>query len=146
MSDFSQLCPLFSTGVYSEVSIANIGFSSISTTNNAMVGALTAAANPGSFKFQRTVVVTKVYIAKHTNPGTKPIILAKRRAGTGTAVGTAFASLAITTTTTKNPIARVKSMTTTAKTFLAADVLSFTAKTLKTGGGRYHFIVRYKEK
>jgi len=32
------------------------------------------------------------------------------------------------------------------KTFLAADVLGFANKTKKTDGGKFSFIVRYKEK
>ena len=146
MSDFSQLCPLFSTGVYSEVTIPNLGFSGLTILNNAMVGAALKATQPGSFKFQRTVVVTKIYQQKQVTAGTKPIILARRYAATGTATGTAFASLAFTITTTKNPVGRVKAMTTTSKTFAAADVLGFGMKTAKTNPGRYTFIVRYKEK
>lgn len=146
MSDFSQLCPLFNTGVYSEVTFNNVGFSGLSTTHNALVGAQKAATQPGSFKFQRTVVVTKVYIQKQVSAGTDPIFLAQRRLATGTAAGTAFASLVFTSTTTKNPIGRIRAMTTTSKTFAAADVLSFAAKTGKTNPGRYNFIVRYKEK
>lgn len=146
MSDFSQLCPLFNAGVYSELCIANIGFSGISTTMNALAGARVRATNPASVKFQRTVVVTKVYVQKQVDSGTAPIIIAKRHASTGTAAGTAFASLLFSTTTTVNPVGRLRAMTTTAKTFLAADVLGFSAKTKKTNGGRYNFIVRYKEK
>jgi hypothetical protein len=148
MSDFSQLCPLFNTGVYSELTIPGpIYMSGVSATSNALVGALTRAANPGSFKFQRTVIVTKVYVKKDKTCGTACIIEAKRHAGTGTAAGTTFASFAVTTTSTKNTVSRIRAMTTAAKTFLAADVLGFAPATKKiTDGGRYSFIIRYKEK
>jgi hypothetical protein len=146
MSDFSQICPIFSTGVYSEVTFNNITFSSISTTHNALVGAKTRATKPGSFKFGRTVVVTKIYIQKQDAPGTKPILYAKRHKATGTAVGTIFATHAVVSiTSAKDPLGRIKAMTTAAKTFLAADVLGFSVKTLKTDPGKYSFIVRYKE-
>jgi hypothetical protein len=146
MSDFSQLCPLFTTGFYSEVSFYNIGFSALSLTHNALVGALKKASQPASFKFQRTVVITKVYAQKQLDGTQTPIILAKRHVGTGTAAGTTFASLTYSTTVTLNPVGRVKGMTTTSKTFAAADVLGFALKTKKTDAGRYNFIVRYKEK
>ena len=148
MSDFSQLCPLFNTGVYSELTIPGpIKMSGVSTTMNALAGAVVRATNPASIKFQRTVIVTKVYLRPDTAPGTKPVVVAKRHAATGTAVGTVFASLAVTTTSTKFGPNRFRAMTTTAKTFLAADVLGFTVKTAKcTSGGKYSFIVRYKEK
>ncbi len=148
MSDFSQLCPLFNTGVYSELTIPGpIKFSGVSATSNALVGALTRAVNPGSLKFQRTVVVTRVYVKKDKTCGTACIIVAKRHAATGTAVGTKFASFAVTTSSTKNTLSRVKAMTTASKTFLAADVLGFTMATKKvTDAGHYSFIVRYKEK
>lgn len=146
MSDFSQLCPLFSTGVYSELCIPNIGLSGISTTMNALAGARVRATNPASVKFQRTVIVTKVYVQKHIDSGTAPVIVAKRHAATGTAAGTVFASLLFSTTTTVNPLGRLRAMTTTAKTFLAADVLGIGSTTKRTNGGRYHFIVRYKDK
>lgn len=146
MSDFSQLCPLFNTGVYSEVSFFNVGFSAVSTTCNALVGNLKAATQPGSFKFQRTVVVTKVYLQKQLDGSQVPIILAHKRKATGTAAATTFASMTVSTSVTKYPIGRVRAMTTTSKTFAAADVLGFVLKTKKTDAGRYNFIVRYKEK
>jgi hypothetical protein len=146
MSDFSQLCPIFSTGVYSEVTFNMVTFSGLSSTHNALVGALSKATKPGSFKFGRTVVVTKVYCQRLAKPGTKPIIYAKRHPSTGTAAGVIFATLAVTSTAAKNPLGRVKAMTTTAKTFLAADVLGFGIATLRTSPGKFAFIVRYKEK
>lgn len=147
MADFSQLCPLFSTGVYNEISFTDIKCSGISTTMNALVGAVVRATQPGSFKFQRTVVVTAAYLRKTDAAGTKTTVLLKRHAATGTAAGTAFASLAITITTTKNPLARWKKMTlATAKTFLAADVLGIGTKAKMTDGGIHSVIIRYREK
>lgn len=148
MSDFSQLCPLFNTGVYSELTIPGpICMSGVSTTMNALAGARVRATTPGSLKFQRTVIVTKIYIKPDTAPGTKPVVVAKRHLATGTAAGTIFASLAMTTSSTVFKTSRFRAMTTTAKTFLAADVLGFSVKTAKcTSGGKYSFIVRYKEK
>lgn len=147
MSDFSELCPLFNTGVYSEVSFGTLRFTACSTTNNAFNGALTAAAHPGVFKFQRTVVVTKVYAQKQGAAGTAVVLTAGRRLATGTAAKTVFASCAWTSTDTKFLPGRMKAFTQAAnKTFLAADVLDFGTKTSVTDPGKYCMIVRYKEK
>lgn len=147
MSDFSELCPLFTTGVYSEVTFNYMNFSGLSTTNNAMVGALTAAKYPGSFKFQRTVVVTKIYSQK-LGAGTQAVKLAAhRRPSTGTAAKTVFATCAWTSTQTKFLPGRVRAFTQASnKTFLAADVLGFGVVTKKTDPGQFMCIVRYKEK
>lgn len=147
MSDFSELCPLFSTGVYSEMTIGPLSFTGLSLTNNAMAGVFGKGSSPASLKFQRTVIVTKVYSQKNLVVGTTVILLANRHPATGTAAGTAFASLAWSTTDTLYPVGMIRKMTQTAnKTFLAADVLGFNQKTKKTVPGRFGFIVRYKEK
>ena len=147
MSDFSELCPLFTTGVYSELSINLIKFDGISTTMNAINGAVIKATKPGSLKFDRTVIVTKVYANRIANPGTGVILCAMRHVATGTAAGVAFASIKASTTATVWPLHAIKKMTQASnKTFLAADVLGFSNKTKKTDGGDFSFIVRYKEK
>jgi hypothetical protein len=147
MSDFSELCPLFTTGVYSELSVLTVGFTGLSSTMNALKGAVIKATKPGSLKFQRTVIVTKVFAHRVGNPATGVILLAKRHLSTGTAAGTAFASIKMSSTATVAPKGCIKKMTQAAnKTFLAADVLGFANKTKKTDGGKFAFIVRYKEK
>lgn len=147
MSDFSSLCPLFNTGVYSEMSIPYVTFSGASTTMNVLGGVITRAAQPGSVKFQRSVVVTKVYCAKVTTPGTAAIYAAMRMKTSATASMTAFASITMSTTSTVHLVNRYRAMTQAAnQTFLAADALGFGLKTKKTDGGVASFIVRYKEK
>jgi hypothetical protein len=147
MSDFSELCPLFTTGVYGEIGINKLVFDGISTTMNAINGAVIKATKPGSLKFDRTVIVTKIFVNKITNPGTGIILTAKRHLSTGTAAGTVFASIKASTTATVWYPGAYKKMTQAAnKTFLAADVLGFSNKTKKTDGGDFAFVVRYKEK
>jgi len=147
MSDFSELCPLFNTGVYHEVSFGVLKFTACSTTNNAFLGALTAAAYPGSFKFGRSVVVTKVFFQKQGAAGTAVILTAGRRAATGTAAKTVFASCAWTATDTKFQVGRIKAATQAAnKNFNAADVLDFGTKTSVTDPGLYTAIVRFKDR
>jgi len=147
MSDFSELCPLFSTGVYNELTIGPLSFTGLSLTNNAMAGVFGKASSPASLKFQRTVVVTKVFAQKDRVVGTKVIIHAHRHKATGTAAGTAFATITWSTTDTLYPVGMIRKFTQTAnKTFLAADVLGFNQVTKKTVPGRFRFIIRYKEK
>jgi hypothetical protein len=147
MSDFSELCPLFTTGLYKEFTIGPLGFTGLSSTMNAMMGAVIKATKPCSLKFDRTVVVTKIYVHQQTTNASSVILLAKRHLSAGTAAGTVFASLVWSTTTGVKPLKSLHAMTQSAnKTFLAADVLGFANKTKKTNGGRFSFIVRYKEK
>jgi hypothetical protein len=147
MSDFSELCPLFSTGVYNELTIGPTIFTGISLTNNVLGGVFGKASAPASLKFQRTVIVTKVFAQKDRVVGTKVVINAKRHLGTGTAAGTVFATIIWSTTDTLFPVGSIRKFTQAAnKTFLAADVLGFIQLTKKTVPGRFGFIVRYKEK
>lgn len=148
MSDFSELCPLFNTGVYSELCVGLVSFSGVSATMNALAGAKIKATKPGSIKFDRTVVVTKIYCQKIAAQTSGIFLLANRHATTGTAAGTVFASIKTTSTTTLFPIGQIRAMTQASnKTFLAADVLGFCAKTIDAADAvKCHFIVRYKEK
>jgi hypothetical protein len=147
MSDFSELCPLFSTGVYSELTIGEVTFSGLSATNNALVGAKAKASFPGSLKFQRTVVVTKIFAQKMGAVGTLVYLIANHHKSTGTAAGTAFASIKCSATDSLIPVGAIRAMTQAAnKTFLAADVLGFSPLTSVTDPGKWGFIVRYKEK
>ena len=147
MSDFSELCPLFNTGVYSEVTFGYQTFSSISTTMNALGGLVNSTTKPASFKFNRTVVVTSVWCQRIVTCGSSSIILAERRASSGSAAQTAFASLVVSTTVTTHPKGAWRQMTQASnKTFLAADVLGFAVKTQTATAGVLGFIVQYKEK
>ena len=149
MSDFSALCPLFSTGAYKELTIPGITFNALSTTSNALGGVLTRAASPCLFKFSRSVIVTKVWCIAESSPATTPIVTAVRMASTGTAAMTAFASISITTTTAKSAgvLYKPRAMTQAAnQTFLAADALGFSLKTSKTDAGEFSFVLRYKDK
>jgi hypothetical protein len=147
MSDFSELCPLFSTGVYKELCIHNIGVTGLSTTNNALVGALAKATYPGSLKFQRSVVVTKCYHRADAAPATAVILLLKRHLATGTAAGTAFASISCSITSAVYTKNRYNAMTQAAnKNFNAADVLGIAIKATCATGGKHSFIIRFKER
>lgn len=149
MSDFSNLCPLFNTGVYKELTIPGITFNACSTTMNALGGILTRAASPCLFKFSRSVIVTKVWCTKESSPATEAVVVAMRMVGTGTAAMTAFASLSITTTSAKSAglLYKPRAMTqASAQTFLAADALGFSLTSLMSDAGEYNFVLRFKDK
>jgi hypothetical protein len=150
MSDFSELCPLFNTGVYSELTLADVSFTSIGPTRNALGGPANRSVSPGSLKFQRTVIVTKVFVQKLVTGTTGLAVCAVHHKATGTAAGTIFASVKMSSTVTvpAHVVGRIKSLTQAAnKTFLAADVLGFCGGGIDTAAAvRACFIVRYKEK
>lgn len=148
MSDFSELCPLFSTGMYNELTIGQLTFTALSTTNDATVGKYTLAAHPGSLKFGRSVIVTNVFLKKLVTATTPLIVYVGRRAATGTAALTVFASLASSTTVTVHCVNRYRKMTQAAnKNFNAADVLGITCNHASAAAmGKYEFIVRFKDR
>ncbi|GAG53237.1 unnamed protein product, partial [marine sediment metagenome] len=63
MSDFSELCPLFETGVFHEVTFPNIDMTGITAVGNGLIGSLTVgvATASGNWTFGRTVVVTGAF-------------------------------------------------------------------------------------
>jgi hypothetical protein len=150
MSDFSELCPLFNTGVFHSLTLADVSFTGIGPTRNALAGQAYRSLSPGSLKFQRTVIVTKVYAAKLVTGTTGLAVCACRHAATGTAAGTIFASIKMSSTVTVagQNIGCYRAMTQAAnKTFLAADVLGFRGGGIDAAAAtRCSFIVRYKEK
>lgn len=91
-------------GVYSELTIGEVTFSGLSATNNALVGAKAKASFPGSLKFQRTVVVTKIFAQKMGAVGTLVYLIANHHKSTGTAAGTAFASIKCSATDSLIPV------------------------------------------
>jgi len=137
MSDFSSLCPLFNTGVYSEVTFPNIVVKSISTTT---------AIGPG-IPFGRSVIVTSAYVRRQTDISTTVTYTAKlAKAASWAATKTVFASCKISATATTYPVGRYKAMTVTAKTFSATDVLHIVNSKNEANMTTLDIVVRYKEK
>lgn len=138
MSDFSELCPLFNTGVYSELTIPYVNMGSVSATSKAA----------GGYVFGRSVIVTAAYICKHTaftSTATATAAYLCRQASFD-ATKTVFASIALSATDTVVVPRKYKAMTTTAKTFSATQTLVVRTNKLRTGLKHCSFIVRYKEK
>jgi hypothetical protein len=139
MSDFSELCPLFNTGVYSELTLPYIDMN-ISSTGKA----------DGGYKFGRSVIITAAFIKKHTAftataTATKAYIC---RQASIDATKTVFASIALSATdTTATAVPRQwKALTVTAKTFSATQLLVVRTNKGRTGMKHCSFIIRYKEK
>jgi len=157
MSDFSELCPLFDTGVFNEITFTNInGGTNVyasKLTYNMLEGAgagglaLTAGTGPSMFMFGRTVVVTDAWIQRYlTNLTAQNIILLHKTSAA--AAGTAFASATLSTTLSIHTISGWKTFgTCTDKTFTSSEVLGMTIGTITADTiGSFNLIIQYKEK
>jgi len=97
MSDFSELCPLFSTGVYNEL---YLGEMSVTLYNSATFNFLSSpgdpATAPSSLRFGRTIVVTEMWVKRKnadSNFSQTICIYIGRRTASGTAVQSIFGTL-----------------------------------------------------
>jgi len=137
LSDFSDLCPLFNTGMYSEVTFPYVSLSAVSTTEGI-----------GGYIFGRSVIVTAAYVAKHTNiPSSTDAFKVKLAlAATYGASLTVFASYKVSNTTTTEAVGKYCAMTVTAKTFGATSVLLISNDGAEAAAQHQSIIVRYKEK
>lgn len=138
MSDFSDLCPLFNTGVYGEVVFPYISLSTNSSTEGI-----------GGYIFGRSVIVTAAYVQKHTTiaSSTDAFTIKLARAATYDASLTVFASYLISNTVTTQAVGELLAMTVTAQTFTATDVLLITTSTAPGATTAHQSVyVRFKEK
>lgn len=137
MSDFSELCPLFNTGVYSELTIPYFSVSGLSTTNK-----------KGGYCFGRSVIVTAAYLMKHTDftaTATACKVYLCRQASYN-ATKTVFASLALSATDVTFATGKLLAFTVTSKTFTATQYLTVRAASKKTGMKTVSVIARFKDK
>ena len=150
MSDFSELCPLFETGVFHEVTFPDISMTNITGCGNALMGSLTVGQATASaiWTFGRTVIVTKAYVrnqSKVSVDSTCKVLLMHHTSQL--AAGTELASLDISGTADGMEIYSWAPMNSVlAKTFTSDEVLGFTVLTgTAADGGKFDLIVRYKE-
>ena len=151
MSDFGELCPLFNTGVFNEVTFPNIAMTGVTATGNALLGTLTcgSATRTAVWTFGRTVVVTGGFVRNRVKPTiASTVVLRLMHHTTMLAAGTEFATLAVSISVDDSEIYTwVPFNDVTARTFTSSEVLGFTVLTgTASGGGTYDLIVRYKEK
>ena len=148
MSDFSELCPIFNTGVFHELIFPNIKMTDISASGNALLGSTAQeASSQGDYTFGRTVVVTDAWVRKVTTPGTKETITLRIH-GTKNASGTAFGTLVMSKTVTGYAETHgYFALNVTDQTFTSAAVLGLAYGTATAAtGGVFDLMIRYKEK
>ena len=146
MSDFSELCPFFNTGVFNEMYIGNIAMTNITACGNAFDNTLTASSL-SDLTFGRTVVVTDCFVRKRVNP-TLGQSLALQHKTSRLADGTTFGTTVVSITVTGMAVGYTwVNMTVTDTTFTSDEVLGLTVGTsTASGAGTYDFLIRYKEK
>lgn len=147
MSDFSELCPLFSTGVFNEVTFTDLAMTALTgTIDNALVGTLTFT-KVGNFTFGRTVVVTGAFVRNRVKP-TAAMIMQLQHRTSQIATGTQFATLAISITASGVEVySWIPMNTVTNTTFTSDEILAFCTGTgTASGAGTYDLMIRYKEK
>lgn len=150
MSDFGELCPLFSTGVFKEMFFPRIYMTHFGTNNaeNALVGTTDQMlSSQGDFTFGRTVIITEAWIRKKITPGAAETMVLNHHTSKQ-AAGTAFGTLNITTSVTGQAVGNgFHPMNVTSATFASADVLGLNFATVtENNAGCYDLIIRYKEK
>ena len=138
MSDFSSLCPLFNTGMYSELTLPYCNAGGVSATEVVDAG----------YPFGRSVIVTAAYLKKHTAFGATATgaKLYLCRQTSASAAATVFASIVLSATDTVVVPKQWAAFTVTAKTFGATKVLALRTNKSRTGMKHVSVIVRYKEK
>ncbi len=147
MSDFGELCPLFNTGVFNEITFGNVNLSNCTLCENALYASVAAAASgEGAFTFGRTVVVTAAWLKK-LNVNESAVVAVLMHHTTKNAVGTVFGSLTVSVSVTgQTPLYAYLPMTVTEKTFTSSEVLGLSGASVVVSGGQYDLIVRYREK
>jgi len=150
MSDFSELCPLFETGVYNEVYLGRMTLSIYaSATHNFLSNPAAATAAPSSFKFGRTIVVTECWVKRKTaadGMSQTNCIYIGRHTGSGTAAASIFGTLTMESNVSTFPkiVNAWQAMGPTSFTLHTADVLNIS--TIPGDVMECDIIVQYREK
>jgi len=147
MSDFGELCPLFNTGVFSEITFPNVRMSDVSSCANALFATYAAmASGSGYFTFGRTVVVSGAWLRKVV-AGDGAMIFNLNHHSSINSVGTSFGSLTVSVSVTgMGVLCGYVPMTVTGMTFTSAEILGLSPATVTVSGTAVDLIIRYKEK
>jgi hypothetical protein len=151
MSDFSELCPLFNTGVFNEITFENISMTNITGCGNALLGSLTcgSATRTAVWTFGRTVIVVGGFLRQLEEQGVASTCELRLMHHTSLlAAGTGFATYAASNTTDGWELLHgwVPFDSATDKTFTSTDILGFAPLTgTAADGGVIDLILRYKE-
>lgn len=150
MSDFSELCPVFNTGVFREMLFPNIKMTNVSTTANALTGTDDCQASSlGNWLFSRTIIITEAWVKKISSAGAAETMTLQHKTS-ARAAGTNFATLNITVTITgQSPTHGIYAMNMIANgpaTFTSAAVLALNYGTATAAsGGVFDLYIRYKD-
>jgi len=148
MSDFGELCPLFNTGVFGEVTFPVMTLSAKDITVDLLAGS-TDQARPGYFTFGRTVIVTEAFLKRELINTTETTLWLKHKtSGTQALTGTVFGSITVPLSMSAHQHGFWKGFKAfTGKTFTSDEVLCFAvASDLTVSSGKVALMVRYKEK
>ena len=149
MADFSELCPLFATGVYSETTFSTIeAVSGFAATNNLLEGKIVAGTGANGFTFGRTVVVTDAFIQRYATNVEAENLYLQHRTSAG-AAATNIGTLQLTNTTTDyNKLTWMRMVVgVSSATFTSSEVLGLGVGTLTAvTQGSFNLMVRYREK
>jgi hypothetical protein len=149
MSDFSELCPLFETGVFNEICFPGpMGISSVGTLKDLLHGTVYVSCANGAFSFGRTVIVTEAFLARLvTNTIETTIQLRHKTSATLALSGTIFASCTLPISGSAHQPGLYKAFTSfTGKTFASSDILAMMAVSTGVDTGQLGgLIVKYKE-
>ena len=150
MSDFSEICPLFETGVFNEVTFPGPMYLSAVLTGVNLLAGTGAQAKAGYFTFGRTVVVTEAFIKRDSINTTETTLqLFHKTSGTAALAGTVFGSITLPLSASAHELIYTWKpfVAFSPKTFTSTDVLSLQiAAALTVSSGSVTLMVRYKEK
>jgi hypothetical protein len=148
MSDFGELCPLFNTGVFGEVTFPIMTLSAKDVTADLLAGS-TDQARPGYFTFGRTVIVTEAFLKRELINTTETTLwLRHKLSGTQGIIGTVFGSITIPLSMSAHQHGFWKKFVPfVGRTFTSDEVLALgVASDLTVSSGKVALMVRYKEK
>jgi hypothetical protein len=151
MSDFSELCPLFNTGVFHEIIFPGpIELSSIGTLKDLLAGTAAGSAGYSSgFSFGRTVIVTEAFIQRGslTNDTETSLYLKHKTSGTQALGGTIIGTLTLPVSASAHQPPGWKAFPAfTGKTFSSNEVLALAVLSNANDSGYVGLMVRYKDK
>jgi hypothetical protein len=150
MSDFSELCPIFNTGVFNEITFPNINMCAITLSGNALYGSLFPSITmQGYFTFGRTVVITEAFVRRlDASSVTISVNLYLKHFSSVAAAGTVFASASVTSVTANlDPHAYYPFTFSVSQTFTSTDILGLAPSVGAVSGvGSFDLIVRYRDK
>jgi hypothetical protein len=147
MSDFSELCPLFETGVFHEFTFPEISLTAISADANAIMFSIDEqASSSANFNFGRTVKVTQAWL-RMRSAGAGAGIIHLRHCASNLAAGTIIGTMSATTTVTGHGSLAWVPFTMVSATFDSAAVLGLNLATATSDpGALFDLMIRYKEK